>query len=84
MMDFASTHAQAKEVAPSSSHDGGPTEAAAAKPTSTSPLPIADGVDKLYHQLAEIHIIATIQLAECALLHRSDPTPSPVWVGTAW
>jgi hypothetical protein len=36
-----------------------------AKAPSTSPLPTADEVDKLYHQLAEIHAIAIAQLAEC-------------------
>jgi aminoglycoside phosphotransferase (APT) family kinase protein len=71
MMDFASTQAQAKEVAPS-----------AAKPPSTSPPLTADGVDKMYHQLAEIHAIPTAQLAECAHWCWSDSTPSPVWAGT--
>jgi hypothetical protein len=44
MMDFTSTQAQAKEVAP--------------------PLLTADGVDKMYSHLAEIHAIATTQLVE--------------------
>jgi hypothetical protein len=38
MVDFASTQAQAKEVAPLTSHEGAQTEATIAKPPSTSPL----------------------------------------------
>jgi hypothetical protein len=37
-----------------------------------------EGVDKLYHQLVEIHAIATTQLAECTHWLPSDSTPSPV------
>jgi hypothetical protein len=66
MVDFTSTQAQAKEVAPPTSHKGGQAEATTFKPLSTSPPLTADGVDKMYHQLAEIHAIATTQLAECA------------------
>jgi hypothetical protein len=52
MVDFASNQARAKKVAPSASREGDQI--------------VADGVDKMYHQLAEIHIITTMQLAECA------------------
>jgi hypothetical protein len=45
------------------------------KALSTSPPPTADRVDKLYHQLVEIHAIATAQLAECTRWRRSDSTP---------
>jgi hypothetical protein len=38
-----------------------------AKPLNVLPPPSADRVDMLYHQLAEIHTIASTQLAECAL-----------------
>jgi hypothetical protein len=69
MVDFTSTQAQAKEVAPP------------AKPLSASPLLTTSGVDKMYHQMAEIHAITTIQLVECAHWRRSDSTPSLVWVG---
>jgi hypothetical protein len=55
MVDFASTQAQAKEVAPSANREGDQTEAAVAKPPSTSPPLITNGVDKMYHQLAEVH-----------------------------
>jgi hypothetical protein len=79
MVDFASTQAQAKEVAPSTSREGGQTEAAAAKPLSTSPPFTTDGVDKMYCQLAEIHTIAVVKQAECAHWHRSNSTPTPVW-----
>jgi gamma-glutamylcysteine synthetase len=47
-----------------------------------SPSPTADGVDKLYHQLAEIHTIAARQLAECARWCHSDSTPSPIQART--
>jgi hypothetical protein len=43
-----------------------------AKPLRTSPPLTTDGVEKMYHQLAEIQTIATTQLAECARWHRSD------------
>jgi hypothetical protein len=54
-----------------------------AKALNTSPPPTIDGVDKLYHQLAEIHTIATAQLAECARSRCSDSTPRPVWTRTS-
>jgi hypothetical protein len=41
------------------------------------------GMDRLYHQLTEIHSIGTAQLAECARWHRSDANPSPVRFRTA-
>jgi hypothetical protein len=66
MVDFASTQAQAKEVAPPASCDGGQDEAAAAKAFNVLPPLTADGVDKIYCQLVEIHAIAATQLAECA------------------
>jgi hypothetical protein len=84
MVDFASTQAQAKEVAPSANREGDQTEAAAAKPPSTSPPLIINGVDKMYHQLAEVHAIVATQLADCAQRHQSDPTSSPIRVGIGW
>jgi hypothetical protein len=65
MMDFASTQARAKEVAPPASHEGGQTEAVVAKPLSASPLLTTDTMDKMYHQLVKIHAITAMQLAEC-------------------
>jgi hypothetical protein len=59
MVDFTSTQAQAKGVAPNTSHVGGKTEATLAKPLNTSPPPTDDGEDRLYHQLVEIHTITT-------------------------
>jgi hypothetical protein len=82
MVDFASTQAQAEEVAPPTSHEGGQAEATAIKPFSASPLLTADRVDKMYRQLAEIRAIATAQLAECARWHLSDSTPSSVHTWT--
>jgi hypothetical protein len=54
-----------------------------AKAPSTSAPPTTNGVDKLYHQLAEIHAITIAQLAECTRWSRSDSTPSPIRVGTS-
>jgi hypothetical protein len=81
MVGFISTHALVKEVPPSAICEGGHTEAAMAKPPSTSRLLTTDGVDKMYHRLAEIRAITTTQLAECAHWCWSDSTPSPVWEG---
>jgi hypothetical protein len=86
MMDFASTQARAKEVAPPSRREGCQTEAAVAKPLNASPPLTADRVDKLYHQLVEIHAIAAAQLVECAHWRRSDlaSNPIPARVGWQW
>jgi hypothetical protein len=65
MVDFTSTQAQAKEVAPPASCEGGQDQATVAKPMSASLSLTADEVDKMYHQLVE-----------CARWHRSDSTPS--------
>jgi hypothetical protein len=82
MVDFTNTHAQAKEVVPPASREGGQTKATAAKPLSSSPPLTVDGVDKMYHQLLEIHIIVVVQLVECARWRRSNTTPSPVQART--
>jgi hypothetical protein len=74
MVDPTATQAQAKGVAPS----------AVASPLSVPSPPSADGVDKLYRQLAAIHAIATAQLAECAYWRRSDSTASPIHAGADW
>jgi hypothetical protein len=66
MLHFTSTQAQTKEVAPPASREGGQDEATAAKPLSASPLLTVDRVDMMYHEVVEIHAIATMQLAECA------------------
>jgi hypothetical protein len=83
MMNFASTQARAKEVAPPTSREEGQAEATMDEPLSaSSPLTIGD-VDKMYHQLAEIHATATAQLVECARWHRTDSTPSLAQAGTS-
>jgi hypothetical protein len=43
---------------------------------SASHLLTIDGVDKMYHQLAEIHAIAVVQLVERARWRQSDSTLS--------
>jgi hypothetical protein len=52
-MDFASTPTHAKGVALVTGHEEGRTEATAARPSKASSPPTADGVDKMYRQLAE-------------------------------
>jgi hypothetical protein len=84
MFDFTSTQAQVEEVAPPASSEGGRAEATTAKSLSASPQLTADGLDKMYRQLAEIHAIAAAQLAECAHWRRSDSTPSLVQARTRW
>jgi hypothetical protein len=58
MVDLTATRAQAKGAAPFASCKGSQTEAAAAMPLNVLLPPSADGADKLYCQLAEIHAIA--------------------------
>jgi hypothetical protein len=63
MLDFTSTQALAKELAPQVRR----REARAkANSTSTSPPLTTDGLDRMYHQLVEIHAIIATQLVECA------------------
>jgi hypothetical protein len=83
VVDFTATQAQAKEVAPSANREGGQTGAAVTKTSSALPSPTVDGVDRMYHQLAQIHTITVMQLAKCAHWHRSDPTSSSVRAGTS-
>jgi hypothetical protein len=71
MMDFTSTQAQVKGVAPTASLDEGYTEVDATKSPKASPSPTPDGVDKMYHQLAEIHA------THC-------PTSNVTHVSTGW
>jgi hypothetical protein len=84
MVDLTTIQAQAKGASPSVNRNKGQTEAAAAKPLNVLSLPPADRVDKLYHQLVEIHNIAVEQLAECTHQHRSDPTSGSVQARTGW
>jgi hypothetical protein len=54
MMDFASTQARDKGVTPTTSHEKGHTEVVVTSPPKASSLPTADGVDKMYRQLAPV------------------------------
>jgi hypothetical protein len=47
MMDFASTPARAKGVAPTVSREEGHAESVVARPLKASPSPTADGLDKM-------------------------------------
>jgi hypothetical protein len=84
MVDYASTHARAKGVAPTGSQEEGHTKATATMPPKASPPPTADGVNKMYRQLAEIHAITAAQLAECTRWCRSNPTPNTAQTGIGW
>jgi hypothetical protein len=79
MIDYAPIQAWGKGEAPTASREGGQ---AAAKALNASHPPTIDGVDKLYHQLAEIHAIADAQLAECTHWRRSDSTPKLILART--
>jgi hypothetical protein len=83
MIDYAPTRAWSKGVIPTPSCGWGQAEDAVAKAPSTSSPPTGDGVDKLYHKLAEIHAITAMQLVECARWHHFESTPSPVRAGTS-
>jgi hypothetical protein len=81
MVDFTSTQAQSKELALPVRQGEAQAEAGGAKSPSAPPPLIANGADKMYHQLVEIHAIATRQLTECARWHRTDSTPRSVRAG---
>jgi hypothetical protein len=76
MMDFTSTQAQAKELAPLASRGEAQAKAAAAKSPSASPPLTADEVDRMYRQMVEIHAIIAAQLVECSRWSRIDSTPT--------
>jgi hypothetical protein len=77
MVGFASTHARAKEEAPTASHEGGQDGATENGTLSASLSLPADRVDNMYCQMLEIHTIATAQLVECTRWLQSDSTSSP-------
>jgi hypothetical protein len=71
-------------VAPTASREEGHTEATLTGPSKALPPRTADGVDQMYHQLAEIHAIATTQLAECVHWCRSNLTPNTAHADPGW
>jgi histidine ammonia-lyase len=75
MVDFTSTQAQAKELAPPASQGEAQNEATATKHLSASPALTANEVDMMYHQVVEIHAITAAQLVECAHRRRTGSTP---------
>jgi ABC-type Na+ efflux pump permease subunit len=81
IVDITATQARAKGAAPSANHEGGQTGATATKTPSALPPPTVDGLDRMYHQPAKIHAIATMQLVERAHWQQSDPTSSPIRAG---
>jgi hypothetical protein len=84
MMDFASTPAHAKGVAPAASREEGGAEAAVARHLNASSLPTADGVDKMYRHMTEIHGITVAPLAECTHWHQSNPTLDVAHASASW
>jgi hypothetical protein len=83
-MDLTATQAQAKGVAPFASREGGQTVAIVATPLNALPPPSTDGVDRLYHQLAEIHAITATKLVECACWCQSALASSPIHARAGW
>jgi hypothetical protein len=77
MVDFTSTQAQAKELAPPASRGVAQSEAAVTKHWSASPPLSANGVDRMYHKLPEIQAITAAQLAECAPWRRTGTFEEP-------
>jgi hypothetical protein len=75
MMDYTSTQARTKGVAPTTNHEKSHTEAVLARSSKALPPPSADRVDKMYLQLAEIHAVAIVvaQLAKCVCWHLTRP-----------
>jgi hypothetical protein len=84
MVDLTATRARVKEAASSANRKASQTKTTAATPLNALPPPSVDGMDMLYHQLVEIHTIATAQLVECAHWRRFDPTSSPVYARASW
>jgi hypothetical protein len=66
MVDFTSTQAPGKQVAPPANRDGGQAEATVATALSTLSLLSVDRFYKRYRQLAKMHTIIATQLVECA------------------
>jgi hypothetical protein len=55
-----------------------------AEPPKVSPPPTVNGVDKMYHQLAEIHAITAALQAEWARWRESNLTPEVAHAGAGW
>jgi hypothetical protein len=83
MLNFTSTQALAKELSPPVRRREARVEATEGNSTSTSPPLTANGLERMYHQLAEIHAIAAAQLVECARWRRSDSTRRLVRLGAS-
>jgi hypothetical protein len=83
MVDFTSTQAMAMELAPPVHRGEAQSEGVVDKSPSTPPPLIADGVDRMYRQLAEIQANVTVQLVECAHWRQTNPTPCSALVGAS-
>jgi hypothetical protein len=84
MVDLTATQAQTKGSAPSTEREGGQTKAVGTKPLNALPPPSADGVERLYRQLVEVHAIAAMQLVECTHWCQSYPTSRLVHARAGW
>jgi hypothetical protein len=84
MVDLAATRAQAKGADPFFNSKEGQTKVNVAKPLNVLSPPSIDGVDELYHQLAEIHVITVAPLVVCARWCQPNPTSSPVHAKDGW
>jgi hypothetical protein len=83
MVDYASTQAQDKELAHPANRAEVQADAFAIKSPSASPSLTTDELDRMYHQLAEIHTITTTQPGKCTRWRRVDSTPLSARVGTS-
>jgi hypothetical protein len=83
MVDYASTQAQDKELAHPANRAEAQADASMVKSPSASPSLTTDGLDRMCHQLAEIHTITATQLEECTHWRRVDSTPLSAQVGAS-
>jgi hypothetical protein len=84
IIGYAATRARSEGALPPPRGQGSLAKATMARAMVSSPPLTTDEVDRLYHQLTEIHSIGAAQLAECAHWGRSDSTPSPGQARTNW
>jgi hypothetical protein len=79
MVDYAATRARSEGALLPPYGQLGLAEATVARAMVSSPPPTTGEVDRLYHQLTEIHAISATQVVECTCCRHSNPTPSQVW-----
>jgi hypothetical protein len=79
MADLAATRVQAKEADPSANYKGVANKGCSSHAPKCATPPPTDGLDRLYHQLAEIHTISTVQMGWIGCTTNwQKSTPSPL------